>query len=130
MEEVSEILILEQYLRMLSPELQVWVREKDPRTAAEAASLADVFVAARERISRGLGNLAMIVVPLKCLTFSKGRWRELVSLTWGNLQQPDSILLPNDLPYVIFVGKKGTLSRIVQRYPLRLHSYVWCQGGT
>ncbi len=46
-EEVSEILILEQYLRMLSPELQVWVRERDPRTAAEAASLADVFVAAR-----------------------------------------------------------------------------------
>ncbi len=46
-EEVSEIIILEQYLRMLSPELQVWVRERDPRTAAEAASLADVFVAAR-----------------------------------------------------------------------------------
>uniref|UniRef100_A0A8C1KT19 Gypsy retrotransposon integrase-like protein 1 n=1 Tax=Cyprinus carpio TaxID=7962 RepID=A0A8C1KT19_CYPCA len=46
-EEVSEILILEQYLRMLSPELQVWIRERDPRTAAEAASLADVFVAAR-----------------------------------------------------------------------------------
>lgn len=46
-EEVSEIIILEQYLRMLSPELQVWIRERDPRTAAEAASLADVFVAAR-----------------------------------------------------------------------------------
>ncbi|XP_026050763.1 uncharacterized protein LOC113037671 [Carassius auratus] len=46
-EEVSEIIILEQYLRMLSPELQVWIRERDPRTAVEAASLADVFVAAR-----------------------------------------------------------------------------------
>ncbi len=46
-EEVSEIIILEQYLRMLSLEFQVWVRKRDPRTAAEAASLADVFVAAR-----------------------------------------------------------------------------------
>ncbi|KAL0147249.1 hypothetical protein M9458_057442 [Cirrhinus mrigala] len=45
-EEMSEILILEQYLRMLSPEQQVWIRERDPKTAAEAASLADVFVAA------------------------------------------------------------------------------------
>ncbi|XP_068069442.1 uncharacterized protein isoform X2 [Danio rerio] len=46
-EEVGEIIILEQYLRMLSPELQVWIRERDPTTAAEAAALADVFVAAR-----------------------------------------------------------------------------------
>ncbi|XP_067272615.1 uncharacterized protein [Pseudorasbora parva] len=48
-EEVGEMIILEQYLRMLSPELQVWVRERDPGTAAEAASLADVFVAARRK---------------------------------------------------------------------------------
>lgn len=48
-EEVGEMIILEQYLRMLSPELQVWVRERDPRTAADAASLADVFVAARKK---------------------------------------------------------------------------------
>lgn len=46
-EEVSEVIILEQYLRMLSPELQVWVREHDPKTASEAATLSDVFVAAR-----------------------------------------------------------------------------------
>lgn len=46
-DQVSEIIIMEQYLKMLSPELQVWIRERDPRTAAEAASLADVFVAAR-----------------------------------------------------------------------------------
>ncbi|XP_051973782.1 zinc finger and SCAN domain-containing protein 12-like [Xyrauchen texanus] len=48
-EEVGEIIILEQYLRMLSPELQVWLREHDPKTAAQAATLADVFVAARKR---------------------------------------------------------------------------------
>ncbi|XP_068073009.1 uncharacterized protein [Danio rerio] len=48
-EEIGEVIILEQYLRMLSPELQVWVREHDPQSASQAATLADVFVAARQR---------------------------------------------------------------------------------
>jgi len=48
-EAVAEVIILEQYLRMLSPELQVWVREHNPSSAVEAASLTDVFVAARSR---------------------------------------------------------------------------------
>lgn len=48
-EQINEIMILEQYLRMLSPELQVWIKEHDPKTAKEAASLADVFVAARRK---------------------------------------------------------------------------------
>lgn len=47
--EISEILIMEQFLRMLSPELQVWVKEHGPKSAAEAALLADVFVAARKK---------------------------------------------------------------------------------
>lgn len=47
MEEVGEI--FEQYLRMLSPELQVWIQEHDAKTAAQAITLADVFVAARKR---------------------------------------------------------------------------------
>uniref|UniRef100_A0A3B3HUH3 CCHC-type domain-containing protein n=1 Tax=Oryzias latipes TaxID=8090 RepID=A0A3B3HUH3_ORYLA len=47
-QEIGEIIILEQYLRMLSPELQVWIKEHDPKSAAEAATLAEVFVAARK----------------------------------------------------------------------------------
>ncbi|KAK7913399.1 hypothetical protein WMY93_013610 [Mugilogobius chulae] len=47
--DVSELIILEQYLRMLSPELQVWIKEHDPKTATEAATLAEVFVAARKK---------------------------------------------------------------------------------
>ncbi len=46
--EEIEVIILEQYLRMLSPELQVWVGEHDPQSASQAATLADVFVAARK----------------------------------------------------------------------------------
>ncbi|CAI5648356.1 uncharacterized protein LOC112843270 isoform X1 [Oreochromis niloticus] len=34
---------------MLSPELQVWIREHNPGSAMEAARLADVFVAARKK---------------------------------------------------------------------------------
>lgn len=47
--EIGEIIILEQYLRMLSPELQIWIKEHDPKSAADAAKLADVFVAARRK---------------------------------------------------------------------------------
>ncbi|CAI5669935.1 unnamed protein product [Oreochromis niloticus] len=34
---------------MLSPELQVWIREHNPGSAMEAVRLADVFVAARKK---------------------------------------------------------------------------------
>lgn len=48
-QEISEMMILEQYLRMLSPELQVWIKEHAPGSAMKAAELADVFVAARKK---------------------------------------------------------------------------------
>ncbi|XDV30635.1 hypothetical protein PO909_033505 [Leuciscus waleckii] len=48
-QEIGKVIILEQYLRMLSTELQVWVREHDPDSAMEAARLAEVFVAARKK---------------------------------------------------------------------------------
>ncbi|XP_057188949.1 uncharacterized protein LOC130553809 isoform X1 [Triplophysa rosa] len=44
-----EVIILEQFLRMLAPDLQVWIKERDPSSAAEAATLADTFVAARRK---------------------------------------------------------------------------------
>ncbi|KAI3371409.1 hypothetical protein L3Q82_024002, partial [Scortum barcoo] len=46
--EISEIIILEQFLRMVHPEMEVWIRERDPRTREEAAQLAEVFTAARK----------------------------------------------------------------------------------
>lgn len=48
-EEVGETIILEQFLRLLSPDLQVWIRERNPDSATEAAAMADVFVAARRK---------------------------------------------------------------------------------
>ncbi len=45
-EQVGEILILEQFYRSLSPELRVWVKERDPESAREAAQLVETFLAA------------------------------------------------------------------------------------
>uniref|UniRef100_A0A9J7ZPS2 SCAN box domain-containing protein n=1 Tax=Cyprinus carpio carpio TaxID=630221 RepID=A0A9J7ZPS2_CYPCA len=36
-EEIGEQIILEQFLRMLNPELRVWVKEHNPQTSKEAA---------------------------------------------------------------------------------------------
>lgn len=46
--DISETLILEQFLRMVQPDLEVWIREHDPKTAEEAARLAEVFTSARK----------------------------------------------------------------------------------
>ena len=47
MEDIKEILILEQFLRSLSTEVQVWIKEHDPQTGHRAAELVETFLAAR-----------------------------------------------------------------------------------
>lgn len=44
--DIMESLVLEQYLRVLYPEVRTWVKERDPDTAAEAASLVEAYIAA------------------------------------------------------------------------------------
>ncbi|KAL2083717.1 hypothetical protein ACEWY4_021490 [Coilia grayii] len=48
-EEVGEMIILEQYLHMVSPELQIWLKEHDPKSASEDAMLASTYVSARRK---------------------------------------------------------------------------------
>lgn len=45
--EISELLILEQFWRMVGPELEVWICGSDPKSAEDAARLAEVFLSAR-----------------------------------------------------------------------------------
>ncbi|XP_078793179.1 uncharacterized protein LOC144987743 [Oryzias latipes] len=52
--EISEKLILEQFLRMMNPEMEIWIRERDPQSAEEASRLAEVFLSARS--GRGRPN--------------------------------------------------------------------------
>ena len=42
--DIAETMILEQFLRMMDPDLEVWIRECDPK---RAASLAEIFMSAR-----------------------------------------------------------------------------------
>lgn len=47
--EIGELIIPKQFLQMLNPELQTWVKEHGTFIAEEAAHLTDVFVAAQRR---------------------------------------------------------------------------------
>ncbi|KAL7868346.1 hypothetical protein SRHO_G00097300 [Serrasalmus rhombeus] len=51
-QQMSEILILEQFMRMVSPDMAVWIKEHDPGTAEEAARLAEVYISARKSFSQ------------------------------------------------------------------------------
>lgn len=46
MEEVGEVLILEQFLRTLSPEVGVWVKEHNPQNRQKATQLVEAFMLA------------------------------------------------------------------------------------
>ena len=45
--EITEMIILVQFMDMLSTEMAIWIREHDPKTAEETARLAEVFQSAR-----------------------------------------------------------------------------------
>ncbi len=46
--DIMETLVLEQYMRVLFPEIRTWVKERSPVTAAEAASFVEAYIAARK----------------------------------------------------------------------------------
>ncbi len=53
---VSEIIILEQFMRMISLDMAVWIKEHDPATAQEAAKLAERNLAARRDAQHSFGG--------------------------------------------------------------------------
>lgn len=48
-EGIMETLVLEQYLRVLYPEVRTWVKERGPATAEEAAGLVESYISAHKR---------------------------------------------------------------------------------
>lgn len=50
-EQIGDAIIMEQFLRILNPELRTWVKERNPASSKDAAEMAETFLAAR-RTSR------------------------------------------------------------------------------
>ena len=51
LEEVSEIVVIEQVLTSMPEDIQIWVREKKPATAAEAGQPAGDYIQASAPVS-------------------------------------------------------------------------------
>uniref|UniRef100_A0A672IJB0 SCAN box domain-containing protein n=1 Tax=Salarias fasciatus TaxID=181472 RepID=A0A672IJB0_SALFA len=45
---VIDVVVMEQFLHMLAPEMRVWVRERDPNTASDVAHLVEIYMSARQ----------------------------------------------------------------------------------
>ncbi|XP_035986169.1 uncharacterized protein LOC118559583 [Fundulus heteroclitus] len=46
-EQIGDAIILEQFLKVLNPDLRTWIKERNPKTSREAAELAEAFLSAR-----------------------------------------------------------------------------------
>ncbi|XP_053343647.1 uncharacterized protein LOC128514033 [Clarias gariepinus] len=65
-DQMGETIILEQYLRMLRPDVRIWVKENQPQTGEEAARLAERYVAAHQeppRTSKGTVSRGKLEEP-------------------------------------------------------------------
>uniref|UniRef100_A0A3B3R0B7 SCAN box domain-containing protein n=1 Tax=Paramormyrops kingsleyae TaxID=1676925 RepID=A0A3B3R0B7_9TELE len=58
--QIGDAIVLEQFFRMLNPELKVWVKERNPQSSKEAADLAEAFLAARQQKRRAAGYFSQL----------------------------------------------------------------------
>lgn len=54
--QLSEFVILEQFMRMINTDMAVWIKEHDPATAEEAAKLAERYLAAQRDTQHRFGG--------------------------------------------------------------------------
>ncbi len=46
-EQLGDAFVMEQFLRVLNPNLRTWVKERNPTTSKQAAEMAEAFLATR-----------------------------------------------------------------------------------
>lgn len=120
-EEIGEMIVLEQFLRVINPEIRTWICEHNPTSSRQAAELAETFIAARQSTyqlgySQGstynmAGKSGKVVGGGLHYNFSKGP----SSQTLG-LPQPDSNDF-SDIPHNIAELQKQdvTLKSLFER---------------
>lgn len=46
-EDIGDVIVLEQFLKILNPEIRTWIKEHNPSSSRQAAELAETFISAR-----------------------------------------------------------------------------------
>ncbi|KAG1936463.1 zinc finger and SCAN domain-containing protein [Pimephales promelas] len=87
-QQLSELIILEQFMRMINSDMAVWIKEHDPATAEAAAKLAETYLAARQEAQHSFGGRSqkwprrlsillsvMFPAPTQTLAYESGQTR-------------------------------------------------------
>ncbi|XP_049447271.1 uncharacterized protein LOC125897860 [Epinephelus fuscoguttatus] len=114
--------IMEQYLRMLSPELQVWVKEHGPKSAAEAATLADVFVAARKKSQPWTNNAWQAAKDTRRPTPPQYHQKSTPGVSKPPARENQHVPLraPNKIPTCYLCGQEGHTKPMCPKNPAKL----------
>ncbi|KAK7898417.1 hypothetical protein WMY93_019270 [Mugilogobius chulae] len=62
-EQIGDAIVLEQFLRMQTPDLRTWIKERNPTTSREAAELAEAFLSARRPFKSSFSTKPSSIPP-------------------------------------------------------------------